>query len=336
MNKDLNHLRSIIYWSMPAALATAVLATWVFAQTCSSGTYMPVTVVQTAMTLSAINQLSPPAHIERKTILLMGVDSNNGRSARFVGTRSDTIMLITIEPAAKKISVTSIPRDSRVFIKGLGLSKINAAHARGGPKLAVDAISVAFGIHIDGYVVLDTAGLKKACELVGPVEVVVEKRMNYTDRAGRLHINLKPGRQRLSPSQVEQYVRFRHDALSDIGRIQRQQRFMRQVFTRIYDPLFVCKLPQVLWIARDSIRTDLSLPDMIRIAMDSREVKPDSIFTVTLPGHAETIGGASYWILNVANTKAILNRIYGRETPVSVRMGNGAQAVMRDRDALSW
>jgi LCP family protein required for cell wall assembly len=226
-------------------------------------------------------------------------------------------MVVTVELAAKSLTITSIPRDSRVYIKGHGLSKINAAHAYGGHRLTAATVSDAFGIPIDRYVVIDSASLRKICELVGPLEVVVEKRMNYIDRAGRLRINLVPGRQLLSPAQVEQYVRFRNDADSDIGRIQRQQWFIRQAFSKVCSPSFLWKLPRLIPIARESIRTDLSLADMFRITLLAQEIKQREIVTASLPGHPASIGGISYWVLDAASTKAIFKRIYASELPDS-------------------
>lgn len=270
------------------------------------------------------NLAKPPdqaSHPENMTILFLGVDSNGGRT-RFAETRSDTTMLLTVEPKMKKLSITSIPRDSQVYIKGYGLNKINAAHAYGGPQLAVNTVAAVFGIHVDRYVVLDTAGLRKVCELMGPLEVVVEKKMSYTDHAGRLRINLKPGRQLLSPAQVEQYVRFRHDSESDIGRIQRQQWFIRQAFAKINDPSFLWKLPQMISIARDAIRTDCSLEDMVRMAMTAREIKPSEVLTASLPGHAASVSGVSYWILDMDSARAIFNRIYDHQISDSIGSSN--------------
>src|SRR6202011_2267561 len=104
-------------------------------------------------------------------VLLMGVDSNGIGTQRFTSTRSDTMMLISCDPIAKRVGVVSIPRDSRVAIPGHGNDKINAAHAFGGPELAVKTVGEVFQVPIDHYVVIDVQGLRKLFEVLGPVEV---------------------------------------------------------------------------------------------------------------------------------------------------------------------
>jgi LCP family protein required for cell wall assembly len=258
----------------------------------------------------AFNQPSSiPASDDDESLLVLGVDANKSKT-RFQGARSDTTMLVSIKPSIKKIAITSIPRDSRVFIKGHGENKINAAHALGGPELTQSTVQSTFGVPIRHYVVIDTAGLRKVCQLLGPLEINVEKRMKYTDNAGHLYVDLKPGKQLLSPTQVEEYVRFRHDQQSDIGRIQRQQWFIRTAFAKLYDPTFICRLPQVIAVARDSIKTNLSLPDMIRIAMSVQGIKSNEIMTASLPGRPENIRKVSYWILDMPASRYILKRMY--------------------------
>ena len=241
----------------------------------------------------------------------MGVDST-GSKIRFTGARSDTMILTTIEPSTKQVFLTSIPRDSRVNIPGHGMNKVNSAHSLGGPALAVRTIKANFAVPVDRYVVLDTVALKRVCQLLGPLEVTVEKPMHYTDNSGHLRISLKPGRQYLSPIQVEEYVRFRHDGNADIGRIQRQQWFIRQVFGKLSDPVFVCKLPQILPIVHDCVRTNLSLTEMARLTMLAPFIKPVNIVSATLPGHAQMIARASYWVLERSRDQEVLDRIYVR------------------------
>lgn len=134
----------------------------------------------------------------RMNVLLMGVDSNGRDTERFTGCRSDTMIIASLDPESKKVSLVSIPRDSRVRIAdNHGVDKINSAHAFGGPELAVKTVGEDFGVPIDHYIVIDTQGLKKVFEALGPVEILIEKPMHYRDRAGRLNIALEPGLNKL-------------------------------------------------------------------------------------------------------------------------------------------
>lgn len=253
------------------------------------------------------------------TVLIMGVDSNGQGADRFKGTRSDTIMLASLDVNSKKVGLLSIPRDSRVNIYGHGMDKINAAHAMGGPELTRNVISDVWSVPIDHYVVIDTKGLKRLFEFIGPVEVLVEKPMHYKDNAGHLEVNLEPGLQTLSPAQLEGYVRFRHDALGDIGRIKRQQWFMRQVTQKLKDPQVVFRLPELLMMANDFVETDMSFEEMASVASFLKDIKQKQIESAMLPGHSQMISGGSYWLPDMDASQKVVDRlIKHQETPVQL------------------
>lgn len=252
-----------------------------------------------------------PTLSERMTVLVMGVDSNGRNCERFVGTRSDTMIVVSLDPFTRKVGMVSVPRDSRVKIGTHGMDKINSAHAFGGPELSKQTLAENFGVPIDRYIVVDTQALKELCQLLGPVEVLVEKEMHYDDWAAHLHVHLKPGLQVLNPEQVEQYVRFRHDPRGDIGRIERQQWFFRAAAKKMQDPQFILRLPDLIRMAHDYVRTDLSLEDMARIATFAKDIKPQEVVTATLPGTPEMIAGGSYWVPDLDAGHIVFNRILG-------------------------
>jgi len=261
--------------------------------------------------MPASSLLSFPSLDRRMNILLMGVDSNGRNTERFVNTRSDTLILVSCDPVSRKVGLVSIPRDSRVSIEGHGINKINSAHALGGPELAVSTVSSCFQVPVDHYVVVDTEGLKKLFETLGPVEVLVEKSMHYRDRTARLNVDLEPGLQALDAAQAEEYVRFRHDPRGDLGRIERQQWFLRQVAQKLKDPQTLFKLPQLFSLARDFVVTDLSIEDMARLASFLKDIEPTQIETATLPGTAATIAGGSYWLPDPSACRLVFDRLAG-------------------------
>lgn len=253
-----------------------------------------------------------PTLTNRTNILLMGVDSNGRNTKRFEHTRSDTMILASIDPYNKKVGLISIPRDSRMRVsEKVGLEKINSAHALGGPELAVKAIEKALSIPIDHYIVIDRVGVKDVFKMVGPVEVNVEKRMRYHDRAAGLHIDLKPGLQELDPEQVEQYLRFRYDQKGDIGRIARQQWFLRQAQKKLKDPSVLLKIPEMIQVANTYVHTDMSVQDMTALIGFGKDINSESIETATLPGEASTIHGGSYWIIDPEASALVLKRLAG-------------------------
>ncbi len=255
-----------------------------------------------------------PKLSQKMNILLMGVDSNGLNTDPFLGTRSDTMMLVSIDPIENKVGVISIPRDSRVRIPNHGVDKINGAHAFGGAELSMQTVREAFGVPVDHYVEVDTGGLKKLFEVLGPVEVLVEKEMHYVDHTAKLNVDLKPGLQTLTPAQAEEYVRFRHDARGDIGRIERQQWFVRSAVKKFKDPAIVLKLPQLIMLGYQCVRTDLPVQEVMSIAAFGKDYPPEKVVTAMLPGEAQMISGGSYWIPDAIAGQALFSRILGCST----------------------
>lgn len=277
-----------------------------------------------------------PSLAKRTNILLMGVDSNGRNTKRFENTRSDTMIIASLDPISGLVGLVSIPRDSRVRIADHhGVEKINSAHALGGPELAVRTVEQAFNVPIDHYVVIDTVGIKEVCEFVGPIKVMVEKKMRYRDRASGLNIDLEPGLQELSAEQVEQYLRFRHDQQGDIGRIQRQQWFLRQAQAKLRDPAFVLRLPNLLKFTSEYVVTDMSLNDMAAVFKFAKEVSEKSVKTATLPGEAATIHGGSYWLPDPEATALVLQRLTGTSPSVSTIAANTVYAGMENDPGVS-
>ncbi len=249
-------------------------------------------------------------------ILVMGVDSNGKNTERFNSTRSDTMILVSIEPKKQRVAAISIPRDSRVHIgNSKSMDKINSAHAFGGAKLAVETVSQLLNTPIDRYMVVDTEGLKEILASLGSVNVLVEKKMSYVDHTAKLFVDLEPGLQRLDAKQVEQYIRFRHDAKGDIGRIERQQWFARQLLNKLAEPEMLVKLPSIIDTIRQSVMTDLSVDEMVRIFGFACHLNPKNVETASLPGAPGSINGISYWLLDTTACQAICSKLINNYNP---------------------
>ncbi|HEY9786179.1 MAG TPA: LCP family protein [Candidatus Obscuribacterales bacterium] len=242
------------------------------------------------------------------TILLLGVDAGDKKGR----ARSDTMMLVRVGAMRPEIAVVSIPRDSRVNIKGRP-NKINAAYAIGGAALACKTVRSAFGAPVDRYVVIDKSGLKRIFELIGLVEVVVDKPMRYRDCTGRLNINLQRGRQTLTPEQVEQFVRFRQDREADIGRIRRQQLLLKAAMEKLCQPAALFRAPQLVANGLRCVKTNLSWSEVLALASLAFQSRPENVVTASLPGRAASIGRVSYWLVDNSRARAIVQRMFKRE-----------------------
>ncbi|NLK07211.1 MAG: LCP family protein [Firmicutes bacterium] len=271
---------------------------------------------------------------ERVNVLVLGVDGEEGDLGR-----TDTIILASIDPSSGNVTLFSIPRDTRVQIPGRkGYDRVNAAHVYGGPKLAMAAVSELLDIPIKYYVRLDFEGFKRVVDILGGVEIDVERRMKYSDYAQGLHIDLYPGLQRLNGEDALSYVRFRADGLGDValvdpaqgeygGRIRRQQRFIHALGAEVLQAATITKIPALSVQLWDCVSTNVSLTQMLSLGLSMRDFDSDSIVTALIPGIGDNIDGVSYWVPNRAATQALVDQLIRGKEPVTVRVLNGSGAV---------
>lgn len=243
-------------------------------------------------------------HMEKINILIMGVDADAEDTHR-----SDTLMIVALNLKKKKVNVLSIPRDSRVEIAGHGLDKINHSYAFGGVPLVIDSVQNFLNIKINYYVKVDFNQFKKAVETLGGVDLVVEKRMKYTDRAGKLYIDLYPGYQHLNAEQAMGYVRFRHDKIGDIGRIQRQQNFIVAMAKKMLLPQNFAKIPAILKQLYYSLETNLDIAQLYELKDIYHNVNPDTMNMGMIPGYDTMISHISYFIPYQDQSLELANRL---------------------------
>lgn len=254
----------------------------------------------------------------RQNVLLLGVDSNGSKTDPWTGTRSDTIVLLNIDPKTRSVNAISVPRDSKVYLPGdFGVQKINAAHALGGINLTKRTVEEALGVKIDRYIVVSDEAVKRLVDALGGVPIYVEKRMNYDDYSGQLHVHLNKGLNVLDGKNAVGYLRFRHDGLGDIGRTQRQQWFLRGLLEKIQSPQAIAKIPEMLNIANTYVKTDLSLYEMSQYAALAKSFDISKIEVSTLPGSPNKKGSISYWILDPDKTQEVVNRLIYRDEPIT-------------------
>ncbi len=224
-------------------------------------------------------------------ILLIGEDSNDGSH------RADAIAVLRVNVDEKSVKILSLPRDTRVEIPGKGWQKINHAYAYGEVDLLRRTIINYLGIPLNYYVAINYASFPKIVDLIGGVEISVEKHLRYTDRAAGLVIDIPKGIQHMNGDTALKYVRFRNDALGDIGRVKRQQRFILAILSKIKSPSIVARYPKLVGESMKMVNTDLSLSQGLQLAsyIQQLSVTGDLQFA-TLPGYPSYINGISYWV----------------------------------------
>jgi polyisoprenyl-teichoic acid--peptidoglycan teichoic acid transferase len=234
------------------------------------------------------------------TLLFMGTDvmyEGRGKHLKIdkvaLNGRSDTMMLVFINPPQNRVSVLSIPRDTEVNIGKYGVAKINSANALGGAECAKGAVTSLLDVPVDHFVVMNLQGLVELVNEIGGVTVEVPKKMSYMDWTAKLKIDLQPGVHTLTGNQSMGFVRFRHDDLGDIGRVQRQQMFLNAVSRKMIDPRAWVHVPALMDIAKQNIQTDLSDMDILAALNFIHGIPRENIKFVMLPGQ---FAGNGDWI----------------------------------------
>lgn len=244
--------------------------------------------------------------------LLMGVDSKNVKEES--KTRSDTLMVFNVDKSTGKISVLSIPRDTRTAIDGRkNKEKINHAHAYGGPELTLDTVSRLLNLDLEYYVVADYNFVKEFVDLIGGVEIDVPMDMYYEDPTADppLLIDLQEGNQVLNGDKSLQYLRFRKGYKNaDLGRIEAQQGFMKSLVKRTLRPVNIFKIPQMYSAYNDYITTNIPLGTIAKFGLRFKKYDMSNMHTETLPGEPKMIGGVSYFINYEDATRKIVMDLF--------------------------
>lgn len=263
---------------------------------------------------------------EKTNVLLLGVDADL--------TRTDTIMIASYDSTEKKLSLVSVPRDTRVVIPpdrwevmcqnipqldpyGSRQIKVNAIHNYGGEQ-GVEFLSRQLqedlGIMIDYYVKIDCDGFAYIVDQIGGVEFDVPMKMDYDDPTPgkELHIHLQPGLQTLTGDQAVQLVRYRKGYDNqDLGRAETQQEFMRVLISAIVKKENILSNPTAyLNAVIKYVETDMNITQMLKYVPEMPSISGSNITGYTLPGEARFIGDVSYYILDDDLTKDMVDQIF--------------------------
>jgi len=245
---------------------------------------------------------------KRINILLMGIDARKMES----NSRSDTMIVASIDPKANKIAMVWIPRDTRVEVKRNHYDKINSVNYLQGPEAACRVVSDLLDTPVDHYVVTNFAGFAKIIDILGGVTLDVEGDMFHDDPDPNLRINLRKGVQRLNGQDALRYVRYRGGPTADIGRTVRQQKFIKALAQELLQGKTILKLPELLPEIAKNVHTNIPVTDMLSIAKLAKNFASQEIITQTLPGYSYTdrATGASYWQADAEIAKGIIDDLF--------------------------
>ncbi|SDS05987.1 LCP family protein [Parafannyhessea umbonata] len=257
-------------------------------------------------------------------MLLLGVDRDEARAkgseygSSEGAYRSDSIMLVRIDPQKKKATLVSIPRDLRVDMGEYGTQKINAAYALGGPTLAVKTVQKLSGIKISHYAEVDMDGMEKVVDAVGGVTVnlgVAVKDPKYTK------LDLPAGKVKLNGKKAALLCRARHAydsyGAGDFYRAANQRAVIAAVAKKVLSS-DVATMTKTVTAMADMVHTDMSATDIVSLASDMRGMDTNKdIMTGMAPTESSYVDGGWYEILRDSAWEKMMARVEKGKSPYS-------------------
>lgn len=305
-----------------------------------TATFLPgvtptVTVPGPTATVDPLAGIQPVTDPRRFNLLLLGIDQRTGDTERFF--RTDTMMVISIDPVRKTAGILSIPRDLWVTIPGSQPNRINTANqwgdsigypGGGGPALAAETVRVNLGIEVDSYLLINFDVFYAIADAVAPngVEICVRDTIDdpyYPDAGyGFIHVHFDPGCQRLNSEQLLQYARTRHGSGDDFGRARRQQEVIRAVQSEVLSAggvsNFVGRIPELWTELSGSFKTDLSLEEILSLAVLAGEIDQDNmrfgVIDNMVVQNATTSSGDQVLLPNLAAIRTLVNDTFNPPT----------------------
>lgn len=295
---------------------------------------------------------------EPLTLLLLGVDKRPDDEG---GSRSDTMILVRVDPATQSASILSIPRDTKVIVPGFGVQKVNAAYAfgeshsdevqGGGPGLTMRTIEANFGIHVDYYAEVDFAGFQKIIDTVGGITIdnpyAIKDDEYPADGNNYMRIYFPPGWQHLDGEEALIYARTRHDD-GDAMRSVRQQQVLLALREQAMNLDLISNAADLLGEIGDSVRTDLDPSQALELArlgtrIDQANIHQISLMPALEEDYSYDVDGNSiyYLVPNWNQVAAILSDFAGEtiappgsalanptlDAPVVVRNASGVNGM---------
>lgn len=272
---------------------------------------------QTAPSLDS-RRLTEPINV-----LLLGIDEREGESGPW---RSDTMILVSLDPVNNTAAMLSIPRDLWTTIPGYGESRINTAHFTGeshnypggGPALAKKTVWFAFGVPVHYYVRINFGGFEQIIDAIGGVTIDVPEAIRDTRYPtadfGVTEIYIPAGVQHMDGRAALQYARTRRGA-TDYTRMERQQQLLLAIRDKVLAlDIPLSSIPTLVGLVGTSVSTDLTLADMVLLAEAARDVPQESIrYAVLDNSMTTTVVTPQGWMVEVADwdkVRALVDELF--------------------------
>ena len=225
-------------------------------------------------------------------ILVLGVD----RGGDFGGGHADPMLLVSLDNASGKVRIISIPRGTVVTAAdGKTWERLGQKFGEVGVRGMIDAVRNLLGVSVHYYAVLDANSLGNFIDALGGIDAYVEMRMDYEDPELGLSIHIPQGVQHMNGEIAQKYLRFRSGELGDVGRVQRQHRFLKALYERILNVNTLGHLPALMKILQEQVDTNVEVWDSAHLAEVLQGLSKEDPETVMLPGYPYA-GDENIWM----------------------------------------
>lgn len=284
-----------------------------------SGNRSEVQAIEANFNISSVENIEEgnvikQVNLDEVLFLLVGVDTKDVSEIQVgkdgaTGIRSDTMMLCKVNFKDGSIKIMSLPRDSRLKVKG-SLDKLNHAHSYGGMKLLMKTVRDFTNLDVDYYVRVDYGAVKALVNAIGGVDVEITQKMKYHDttKGMELHIDFEPGMQRLDGDDAIRFLRFRSYKRGDEDRVVAQQYFLTQMIKQVLEPKNILSLPKMFDAYLKYIDTNMDPKIIYQGISLAGKLDRENIETMTIPGYGATRkeDGISYYFVDAKGTKAMI------------------------------
>jgi LCP family protein required for cell wall assembly len=233
-----------------------------------------------------------------------------------VSALTDVIMLACFDPAADRICVLQIPRDTYALYGDGRYRKINGAQKELGEDGLRVLLENALGIEIDGYLSLDLDAFGKSVDALGGVEIELDAPLRYSDPSQDLHIDLDSGGQTLDGKQAEMLVRYRSGYFrGDLDRLDVQKKFLAALFDTLRSKVSVANAYELASALLGEVSTDVNLALCTALALEALKLDKSRLLFCTLPGEdiVSRKSGASFYVMAKSPTQRLLAEYFCAE-----------------------
>ncbi|BEU87399.1 hypothetical protein TAMA11512_08630 [Selenomonas sp. TAMA-11512] len=222
-------------------------------------------------------------------ILVIGLDEGADTSG-VEATFADSLLFVSMDNATGNVRVINIPGNTLVPYPSGVTGRINGLYGIGGPPLLVQSVHQLLGVSVHHYIALSPSALAELVDILGGIDLYVEDEMDYEDPESGLSIHIQKGYQHVDGDTAQKYLRYRGTALGEVGRLYRQQRFVKAIYEQSFTVDTVSKIPDIVRLFDEKMKTSAEVFDTARLTKVVKSLNAHPPQTSLLPGAVNDYG----------------------------------------------